>query len=74
VHSGEAKNTNFIVFGFVQLKTTGVINAEVAGYILKGDRPNQLSFNLVEWFQRRQVSGFLRVFWFPPPVKLTATI
>jgi hypothetical protein len=38
----------------VQLKTTGVINAEVAGYILKGDRPNQLSFNLVEWFQRRR--------------------
>ena len=22
----------------------------------------------------RQVGGFLRVFWFPPPIKLTATI
>jgi hypothetical protein len=56
VHSGEAKNTNFIVFGFSQLKITVVINAEVAGYILKGDRPNQLSFNLVEWFQRRRLN------------------
>jgi hypothetical protein len=25
-------------------------------------------------FNMRQVSGFLWVFWFPPPIKLTATI
>ena len=33
------------------------------------------SFVLIKFdSEMRQVSGFLRVLWFPPPIKLTATI
>ena len=37
---------------------------------------NMIHFNYVIKFisDLRQVSGFLRVLWFPPPIKLTVTI